>query len=327
MQKFSPVKRRAPSPRRARRRAVAVGYAAITVVVFAAGCGAVQSAASASEPTGTDAVATVDEHDETTHGDNTECFEAVDHATSFCTDELLVIESDGLPYHLVMVGVDEGGWNGQWPEAQDYTGDNAFELPLWPSLLENPVIIVRNAAGVAANGVPIFLPQSPGKLGSAECLDIELLGEYEAQGECVRDPVVAGEMDDCGGHTGRGNDYHYHSAPTCLLETLSADAIAGFMMDGVAIYAEPIEGSTAYNSCGGYVSPDGEVHYAFTAAYPYVTNCLIGGFDEGPRTSGSDVYTGGFSHTELGGIIGYSTDGDCHVMEFASGRVLEYCHS
>jgi len=37
-----------------------------------------------------------------------------------------------------MVGIEEGGWNGQWPTAQDYTGENAFMTSTSTLLVDEP---------------------------------------------------------------------------------------------------------------------------------------------------------------------------------------------
>jgi len=37
-----------------------------------------------------------------------------------------------------MVGIEEGGWNGQWPTAQDCTGENAFMTSTSTLLVDEP---------------------------------------------------------------------------------------------------------------------------------------------------------------------------------------------
>lgn len=255
-----------------------------------------------------------------------ECMTAVGSASVECHDDHIVIESNGLPEHEVMVGIGAGAWNGQWPTAQDYTGNNAFFIPTLFELVEDPHYFVRNVAGVTANGIPIFLPTAPGRAGSEECLDLPLTEGALPQGECLRDPVGVGEMDECGGHTGRGNDYHYHATPTCLLADFDLTAIAGYMLDGIPVYAEPLEGATSYGECGAYISPDGIIHYVFTEEYPYVTACLLGQYDEGPRTQGSEVFTDGHDNHDLGAITQYFIDeNDCQHMVFGDETVIIHC--
>ncbi|MEM7340802.1 MAG: YHYH protein [Actinomycetota bacterium] len=254
------------------------------------------------------------------------CMTGVDSALVTCGDDSIVIESTGLPSHELMVGIAAGAWNGQWPAEQGYTGANAFVVPTAIELTDDPAYSVMNVAGVTANGVPFFFPHAPGRAGSDTC--IELPDSWVAEGECLRDPVAVGEMDDCGGHTGRGDDYHYHAEPTCLIDQMEPGAIVGYMLDGVPIYAEPLAGSVEYDGCSGWVSPAGVIHHAFQDSYPYLTDCMLGTFAEGPRTQGAEVDAGGLDTRQLGAITAYDeADGGCHTMTFADGTELSHCHS
>ena len=148
-------------------------------------------------------------------------------------------------------------------------------------------------------------------------------------GDCLRDPVAAGEMDECGGHSGRANDYHYHQLtdhPGCLLDTLDDNAIVGVMLDGLPVFAAPLTGSTAAHDCGGYIAPDGTYHYGVTADYPYITNCLIGAYDpnDQPSTPGTDAAVGPYPD---GSITDYYVDGNgCHVLTFSNNEIrTEFC--
>ena len=74
----------------------------------------------------------------------------------------LYVESDGMPHAPVdftmMVGI--RAWQQQVPIPQAYTGANAWQIPLQPTLAENPVSgktgLRRGAIALAANGIPIF---------------------------------------------------------------------------------------------------------------------------------------------------------------------------
>ncbi|MEM9467439.1 MAG: YHYH protein [Actinomycetota bacterium] len=275
----------------------------------------------ADEPVTGDEPLTQDGAADQAAGVETGCLTAVGNATVACGSEQIVIESNGLPEHELMVGISEGGWNGQWPTTQDYTGSNAFSVPTDVTLLDEPLATVMNTAGVTANGIPFFFPHAP---GSGDCVvDLE-----DAGGECLRDPVADGEMDVCGGHTGRGDDYHYHATPTCLIEELPEGAVIGYLLDGIPMYAEPIEGSVPYDGCtSGWVSPDGLLHHAFQDSYPYLTDCMLGAFTEGPSTTGAEVYTGDLDVRANGEIVGFVEDEDgCHTMTFESGAELFHCH-
>lgn len=263
------------------------------------------------------------EHDDQVAVATDICNAFIDNTTVSCEDGFITIETNALPNHQMMVGIEQGAWNGQFPVEQPLTGDNAYHIHLSPDLAIEPTIQVMNAAGVAVNGIAIFLPQSPGRAGGADCV-IDL-----GNGECLRDPVAAGEMDECGGHTGRGNDYHYHQLtdhPGCLLDVLEEGAIAGIMLDGYLVYADPIAGSEPAYDCGGYISPDGVYHYAATDGYPYVSNCLMGEFDiaEQPRTPGAEAERG-LQHPN-GSITDFYTDEEgCLVLAFSDGQTRIFC--
>ena len=92
----------------------------------------------------------------------------------------------------MMIGIT--GWNRQVPLPQNYTGNNAWRIPLHPKVSKKPVALpFLGPVAIAANGVPIFNPiKQDGKT----------------------DTFTAGELDEYGGHAGRGDDYHYHIAPS-----------------------------------------------------------------------------------------------------------------
>ena len=114
----------------------------------------------------------------------------------------------------------------------------------------------RGAIALAANGVPIFNPiKNDGKT----------------------DTFLAGELDRWGGHSGRGDDYHYHVAPLHLQETLGIAHPVAYALDGYPIYGltEP-DGSPAkkLDRFNGHQHGELGYHYHATETYPY----LNGGF-------------------------------------------------
>ena len=72
----------------------------------------------------------------------------------------------------------------------------AAPVKLAPTMAAAPTTIDA-ALGVAINGVPIYDYSAAGELD---------INNYDAK----VDTVVLGQLDNCGGHTGRGDDYHYH---------------------------------------------------------------------------------------------------------------------
>jgi hypothetical protein len=173
------------------------------------------------------------------------------------TDGLLFIESHGLPAHNMMVGIT--AWQQQVPLPQNYTGANAWQLPLFPVPSKMPVSIkgrfLRGAIAIAANGIPIFNPQNN-------------RGEVSAE---------IGELDQWGGHCGRADDYHYHAAPLHLQSVLGKGLPIAYALDGYPIYgltepdgSQPL-GLDAFN---GHTTAALGYHYHASNKYPYVN----GGF-------------------------------------------------
>jgi len=124
-------------------------------------------------------------------------FEPFKHKLKYRFDDTyFFVESDGFPDHPMMVGIK--AWQQQVPLPQPYTGKNAWQIPLKPQLAEKPIsaktALFSGAIAVAVNGVPIF----------------------NALNNRSEDAFLIGELDEYGGHCGRGDDYHYHAAPVHL---------------------------------------------------------------------------------------------------------------
>ncbi len=168
------------------------------------------------------------------------------------------VETNAMPDHRMMVGIT--AWQQQVPLPQPYFGDNAWRIPLEPIVAKKPLSakshFFRGAIALAANGIPIFNPiKNDGKT----------------------DTLLAGELDEFGGHCGRADDYHYHIAPTHLQEIVGRDKPIAYALDGYAIYGinepdgSPVTGLDPFN---GHTTPDLGYHYHATKGYPY----LNGGF-------------------------------------------------
>ncbi len=172
--------------------------------------------------------------------------------------QFFYVESNSMPDHRMMVGIT--AWQQQVPIPQPYFGDNAWRIPLEPVVAKNPMSakshFFRGAIALAANGVPIFNP---------------------IKNDGRTDTLLAGELDEFGGHCGRGDDYHYHIAPTHLQEIIGKDKPVAYALDGYPIYGytEPdgleVRGLDAFN---GHSTPNLGYHYHATKNYPY----LNGGF-------------------------------------------------
>ncbi len=173
-------------------------------------------------------------------------------------DDFLYVESDGMPDHPMMIGIT--AWQQQVPLPQQYTGNNAWRIPLNPVPARKPMSaktgFFRGAIAIAVNGIPIFNPiKNDGKT----------------------DTLTAGELDQWGGHCGRADDYHYHIAPVHLEKIVGKGKPVGFALDGYPIYGYADEdGSTPKDLdwLNGHKDSDGNYHYHATKTYPY----LNGGF-------------------------------------------------
>ena len=169
------------------------------------------------------------------------------------------LESNGLPTHKMRVGIT--AWQQQFPLPQDFTGGNAFRIPRNPVMAANPIsaksALFSGAIAVAVNGVPIFNP---------------------IKNDGVTDTLLAGELDEFGGHCGRADDYHYHIAPLHLVDTVGVANPIGYALDGFALYGltDP-DGTTPkdLDSFNGH-TVNGVYHYHATKTYPYVNGGLRG---------------------------------------------------
>ncbi|AWF81955.1 hypothetical protein BTJ40_14600 [Microbulbifer sp. A4B17] len=124
----------------------------------------------------------------------------------------LYIESNGMPNHDMMEGITS--WQQQVPLPQGYTGNNAWRVPLKPVLAKEPILtkthFFKGAIAIAVNGVPIF-------------------NAMNNRGEFAAD---IGELDKWGGHSGRGDDYHYHLAPIHLEPIVGKGNPIAYALDG-----------------------------------------------------------------------------------------------
>jgi phosphatidylethanolamine-binding protein (PEBP) family uncharacterized protein len=171
--------------------------------------------------------------------------------------------------HAMMNGIT--ATNQQVPLPQNFTGTNAWKIPLVPVVAATKTSAVDGPIGIAINGVPIFNPCKQGG----------------CTGSGGGDTKVLGELDLCNGHAGRADDYHYHAAPVCLMSdqgTAYWDSHpVGWALDGYAIfgYRNP-DGTVATRDavCGGNTvahanAPTGYAYHV-TDASPYVLSCFHG---------------------------------------------------
>lgn len=176
--------------------------------------------------------------------------------------DTLFVESNGLPDHPMMVGI--RNWQQQVPLPQPFAGSNAWKIPLHPKLAAKPInakrTSFRGAIALAVNGVPIF----------------------SALNNRGVDAYLAGELDEWGGHCGRGDDYHYHIAPIHLEEIVGKGNPIAFALDGFPIFGlNEADGSPVgkLDELNGQFDADGNYHYHATKTYPYINGGVRGVVD------------------------------------------------
>ncbi|MGJ8580724.1 MAG: YbhB/YbcL family Raf kinase inhibitor-like protein [Psychromonas sp.] len=193
-----------------------------------------------------------------------------------CDQEYAYVASSTYPDHPMMTGIT--GTNEQIPvPALNY----AAPIKLAP-MKATEVTTIDAAVGVAVNGVPIYDYSSQGELS---------IEQYDA----AHDTLALGQLDICGGHSGRGDDYHYHVSPTCMINTMSnqgSDAIIGWGYDGYPLYGnENPDGSSiaegSLDVCNGQVDEQFGYRYHTSTKPPYIIQCLVGEVDTSqlPRVS------------------------------------------
>lgn len=210
-----------------------------------------------------------------------------DSVTVTCSDTHATLTSDTYPDHEMMTGI--VGTNEQVPVPAEYGAPILLE----PELSGTP--LTRDAAlGVAVNGVPIYDYTGGGEMSEAD------LAHHQAQ----HDTLQTGQLDVCGGHAGRGDDYHYHVAPTCMIEQMEnagPDAIIGWAFDGFPIYGDTnpdgsIIAEGVLDVCNGQADDTFGYRYHTSQDAPYIVQCLMGtvaDFDRLPRVRPLSAATGG----------------------------------
>lgn len=206
------------------------------------------------------------------------------------------VNSKGVPNHTMMVGISSTGWQQQIPIPQCYIGANAWSIPLNPVIAVTPVPVsashfLKGAIAIAANGVAIF--------------------NYHTNTGV--DSFLDGQLDNYGGHCGRADDYHYHTAPMHLITLGQASATLpiAFGLDGYAVYGslEPTGASmtTLDANHGHYLN--GVYHYHGTATAPYMIGNMVGVVTEDvnlqiiPQASANSVRGPGEGQNPLRGAL------------------------
>lgn len=181
-------------------------------------------------------------------------------------DTYFYVETEGIPQtHNMMVGI--SNWQQQVPIPQGYTGTNAWSIPLKPEFATTPLSLKSNfmkgAVAIAANGIPIFNP-------------------LNNRGE---DAFLIGELDQWGGHCGKGDDYHYHIAPLHFEAAAGNNPIA-MALDGFPIYGTKEPDGTSMKTLDEYHGHayNNSYHYHAETKYPYFMAAMRGKVSLDPST-------------------------------------------
>lgn len=185
------------------------------------------------------------------------------NVNTFWNSNYFYVESLGIPTtHTMMVGISNHGWQQQVPIPQCYKGSNAWPIPLNPVMSPSPIPVdtihfTRGAIAIAANGVPIF----------------------NVHTNTGVDSYVDGQLDNYGGHCGRGDDYHYHIAPLHLYGTTTNTLPIAYGLDGFAVYGSVEPDGSAMQTLDanhGHYGNNGVYHYHGTANAPYMIAKMAG---------------------------------------------------
>jgi hypothetical protein len=194
-----------------------------------------------------------------------------------CDTTWMYVSSLEIPNDEMMVGIT--GWNQQvpLPFVMSDVLSTMWKIPLKPVYAKTTTATTGvGATALMINGVPLFNATKPSQNGNQS--------SYQASA----DPLLTGELDHCDGHSGRGDDYHYHAYPACMVKTLITAAkttkaknyLLGWSLDGFPIYGlTEINGAavTKLDACMGHDLKNGVgYHYHFTAKAPYSPMCYHG---------------------------------------------------
>lgn len=191
-----------------------------------------------------------------------------DEAWVTCDDGHAYIHSDSYASHEMMTGI--VGTNEQIPvPAPGYFAPIIFN----PSFTGTPQTRDSSLA-VAVNGVPIFDYSAGG--------DMSIDDLYYHQPHL--DTILIQQLDKCGGHTGRADDYHYHELPRCMLEQMhnkDENPIIGWGFDGFPLYGNNNPDGSKIQSgsldvCNGQLDPVFGYRYHTSDDAPYIIQCLVG---------------------------------------------------
>ena len=127
-----------------------------------------------------------------------------------------------------------------------------------------------SALGLAVNGVPIYDYMAGGEIQ----MDASGNSTYDAR----LDTVVLGQLDSCGGHSGKWDDDHYHKRPDCMVDAMDnrdSNPIIVWAYDGYPIY-DYQDNQSDLGPCNEIEDETFGYRYHATVSHPYIVKCLLG---------------------------------------------------
>jgi len=175
----------------------------------------------------------------------TAAFEAYSSFVSVsCSDsEMTITSATGWPYRSSLDSDKEHVGIQSWIGRVHIEEESSWSFPLAPSYISSVTdnLYIHYAIGISVDGVPIL--HYAKEESDSEIADVTGGTDYSS-----RDTLILGEVDQCGAHAGNGEDYHYHSAPFCLMDTIDPSMPLAYMFDGIPLY---------FGTAGGVLSSDG----------------------------------------------------------------------
>ena len=196
------------------------------------------------------------------------------HVAAYCTEQDLVIWSDGIPNHEVFLEEIPKPPGAPTDQAYASGGDGqgvlrtfthksyAYRIPLNPAKASSVTYYTGfGAMAAAVNGMPMYPDDSTS--GTSTKADQQL--------------------DHCNEHAGEGADVHYHGDPSCMYNN-SRITVVGYAGDGYPVYGllDPDTGKapTGLDKCNGkdITFPDGTSSYRYFTSVesPYTVTCWVG---------------------------------------------------
>ncbi|WP_084624006.1 YHYH protein [Oceanospirillum beijerinckii] len=234
---------------------------------------------------------------------------------SCSSSEMVVSAATSLPERSLLNNDKENVGIQAWIGRVPLRDDVSWSVPMNPVYLSQPTsnINIHHPIGIAVDGIPILHYAKEN-----EPDEIAQLGQDYSD----RDTILLGEVDQCGAHAGNGEDYHYHMAPVCMMDTHNPSQPIAWMFDGIPLYygtgggqmttegtdygsgrythlnylPQAVQnGSASLDECNAYdLHGDGsEYVYYTTAAAPYTIGCYRAQASQSGSIDGPRHFQGG----------------------------------